>query len=113
MSSLFRLDFDGEWPMCFHDRTKPCGHPETRGTGGPTDLAIVSRGWHVADLCETPSCPVRCAIRDVLAVKRAENAGLVYEILMSDGRSVEVPTRQEWEQWPSALRRVRKVEADD
>lgn len=54
------------WPRCFYNKELRCGDPKTRGTGGPTDVALVDRGWHVADVCECPSCPLRCAIRDAL-----------------------------------------------
>lgn len=30
----------------------------------------------------------------------------IFEILLSNGRSVEVPTQKEWERWPSGERRL-------
>jgi len=54
---LFAFAHRGEWPRCYYDREKLCGDPETREDKGK---------WHVADMCDCPSCPVRCAIRDEL-----------------------------------------------
>ena len=57
-----------EWPRCFYDRTLRCGDPKTGAlTGyGQPPREEHNKSWHVADMCNCPSCPLRCAIRDAL-----------------------------------------------
>jgi hypothetical protein len=55
-SSLIALNVEGDWPTCFYHPEKPCGAP------GHDELGRL--GWHIASLCDCPSCPIRCAIRE-------------------------------------------------
>ena len=55
-----------EWPRCFYDQSLRCGEPGTGALKGYGQADEINRSWHVADMCNCPSCPLRCAIRDAL-----------------------------------------------
>lgn len=57
-----------EWPRCYYDQNLRCGDRETDGlAGNPRDAEEPRASGQIAALCECPSCPLRCAIRDALA----------------------------------------------
>lgn len=59
---------DGEWPKCYYDQDLLCGHRDTGKLKGYHQEDPNHQGsWHIADMCNCPSCPLRCAIRDRLA----------------------------------------------
>lgn len=67
-----RITFEGDWPRCFYDPKLLCGERETAiaGNDSPAAAELVRRGWHVADLCECPSCPVRCALSSIVWIEK-------------------------------------------
>jgi hypothetical protein len=63
------LDLYGkdEWPRCFYDQDLLCGDPKTGAFVGyeqetEETRELVRRGWHVANMCHCPSCPLRVAL---------------------------------------------------
>lgn len=57
---------DGEWPRCYYNHDRLCGERETGMLTGYGQRKEGNPSWHVADMCSCPSCPLRCAIRDVV-----------------------------------------------
>jgi len=68
MNTPFTLAFSGEWPWCYYDPKLLCGERGTAVAGNysPAAHELVRRDWHVADLCECPSCPIRCALAGIV-----------------------------------------------
>lgn len=57
MSLPFSIAAQGEWPRCLLHPELLCGDP-----GTTEDHELLARGWHLADCCSCPSCPLRIAI---------------------------------------------------
>jgi hypothetical protein len=70
-----RLVLETPWPKCLYDPKLLCGEPATGAllAYGQTEESKekVRRQWHVADMCDCPSCPLRCLIRDEVARRRS------------------------------------------
>lgn len=68
----FRMQWEGDWPNCLYEPTLLCGERETAAAGNDSHFLAeqVRRGWHVADFCNCPSCPVRCAISGLVHLEK-------------------------------------------
>lgn len=59
------------WPRCFYDPNLKCGDPATGKLGYDESSRAeveekVRRKWHVADMCNCPSCPLRVRLAQEL-----------------------------------------------
>jgi len=52
-----------EWPHCYYNPALLCGERETgRYLGYNQEKEDINISWFTADMCNCPSCPLRCAI---------------------------------------------------
>jgi hypothetical protein len=54
------------WPRCYYDHEKRCGDRLVDNKVDPHSPGPENPSWHVAGLCECPSCPIRVAISSAL-----------------------------------------------
>lgn len=62
-----------EWPRCYYDHNLKCGDPKTGALEAYNIVNENNPSWHVGNMCNCPSCPIRCAIRDALAKDNASS----------------------------------------